>query len=1187
MRNDWDITASTIESQRQAADPALSAWVSANAGSGKTHVLANRVVRLLLDGVQPNRILCLTYTKAAAANMSARVFGLLGAWTHLDDEQLAATIRDMEGFPPDTERLSRARRLFAEALETPGGLKIQTIHAFCEAILHQFPLEAGIAGHFEMMDTAMEAALLADARRRLLTKATSGSDAGLFDAFDHIMARAGETGLDRLLTDIIRKRDELTPVLADRESIMARLRDQLGLHEGLTVESLLADALPPEGWDKNAISDLRAHCDQLGAKRPLDFCDKLLVALDQDDPLARFHAFAHALRKDNGEAYGEKWLFGAKLLQARGDAFVSNYHSAVNDVSTVERQLNTLDLLEATHAALTLAEALLDRYERSKIARGLLDFSDLVTRTADLLTRNRAASWVQYKLDKGIDHLLVDEAQDTSPRQWRVIEALASEFFAGEGSKADQRRTIFAVGDEKQSIYSFQGAEPGQFSEAGARFGARIRQAEKGFARVKLRQSFRSTPDILSAVDQTFGTADARRGLMQNDEPVEHETVRASHAGDVELWPYLTADEAETPARWVEGLDPSAAPAAKLADEVAGQIADWLSHHSRLPGKASRIRAGDVLVLVRKRDRFIHALARALKKKGVSVAGTDRLHLSDHIAVQDLTAIGRFVQQPNDDLALAGLLKSPFFALTDDDLMALLLPRDSRSLWQRLRQAGADDGRFEAAASQLGIWRDEAGYRRPADFFGAVLGRDGGRRKLIARLGPEAGEVIDEFQRFVMAQEKLGLTDLERVVDALSHSAPEIKREMEQGRDEVRIMTVHAAKGLEAPIVFLVDSGGAPSHHSHLPELMRLPLKTGKHGPSTDAYLWKAPELGRVPQMEELKTLTLTAQEEEYRRLLYVGMTRAEDRLIVCGYCGKAAPDHPTWLNLVQSGLEASGKVVPMTEHPVVQGRQVLRYAPSAHPALPLAANEETTSPTAERPLPFDPLRQFPAPDPAPRPLSPSGAGDLLETAIDDSETEAVAGVSPVLGMDHAPVAWPIRKGLAVHRLLELLAEYPAEQRHDACDRWLSGHDFTQSEQRSIRENVLAVLDHPEFSAAFASGSRAEVSIAGTLIVQGRKRAVSGIIDRIAVSEDEVLAVDFKTNATIPDSEDAVPEAYAGQMALYRALLVQLFPEKAVRCALIFTGGPRLVALSETLLDATAERLGVKSDQKASDRQGS
>ncbi len=829
MRGDWTITASTKESQRRAADPSLSAWVSANAGSGKTHVLANRVVRLLLNGVPPNRILCLTYTKAAAANMSARVFGILGGWTHLDDETLAETIAGIEGTAPDAARLARARRLFAEALETPGGLKIQTIHAFCEAVLHQFPLEAGIAGHFEMMDTAMEAALLADARRWLLTRATGGREPALFAAFDHVMARAGEFGLDQLLGEIVRKRDDLMPVLAHRGTAMKRLRGHLGLAEGVSAGQIIEHALPAPDWDRVAVEALRQECEKLGSKRPLDFCEKLLSALAADDATVRFQAFAKAFRKDGGP-YSAGWLFGTKLLNTKSEAFVASYETAVAHITEAERQINTLDLLDATDAALTLAEALLDRYERSKTARGLLDFSDLVTRTASLLTRNRAAAWVQYKLDKGLDHLLVDEAQDTSPQQWQVIEALATEFFSGEGARDDRSRTIFAVGDEKQSIYSFQGAEPGQFSATGRRFGQRVAGSDRPFAEVRLRQSFRSTPDVLSAVDLTFGTPEARKGLTREDEPVEHDTVRAVHAGDVELWPYLAAQQSEAPERWTEGLDPSAAPAAQLAEEVASQIARWVTGNERLAGKDRPLRAGDVLVLVRKRDRFIHALARALKQKGVNVAGTDRLHLSDHIAVQDLTAIGRFVQQPNDDLALAGLLKSPFFGFTDDDLMTLLLPTDARSLWQRLRQAAGDDERFAEAARQLRQWRDEAGFRRPADFFGAVLGRDGGRRKLTARLGAEAAEVIDEFQRFVMAQEMLGLTDLERVVDSLSHAAPEIKREMEQGRDEVRIMTVHASKGLEAPVVFLVDSGGAPSHHSHLPGLMRMTVPAEKGG---------------------------------------------------------------------------------------------------------------------------------------------------------------------------------------------------------------------------------------------------------------------------------------------------------------------------------------------------------------------
>jgi ATP-dependent helicase/nuclease subunit A len=1164
------IPSDTLEQQARASDPENSAWVSAHAGSGKTHVLAQRVIRLLLDGAEPGKILCLTYTKAAAANMSNRVFAELGAWTALGDEELAEAIRKVEGRAPARERLTRARRLFAAALETPGGLKIQTLHAFCEAILHRFPLEANIAGHFEMLDSQMESALVAEARRDLLTGIGVGEDAKLAAAFETVLSIGGEGGLDALLGEIVARRDDLRAFIDEigcgsSDALFA----EFGFKPGDTPDHLIAAGWPDAYFDEALAKALEARAMAAGKTTAANFAAELKALCAEADPQSHFGQLCRCFLTKDGPGLKPK---STKNIMAKGVAghfpeFADEFARFTALLLALSDRVALLRMLEATRAALTIADLLIGRYERLKAARGFLDFNDLIRRTVHLLARSDVGPWVQYKLDRGIDHILIDEAQDTSPEQWQVVRRMAAEFFSGLSARDNVRRTIFAVGDEKQSIYSFQGADPEAFALSGYEFGRQVSGAEGRFEKVRLQRSFRSTEDVLLAVDRVFASAEARQGLTRDEEEIVHTTIRAGEPGYVEIWPLIEPTAVTEPDDWTEAIDHASAPSVRLAEHIAGTIRQWIDAGEVIEGKGRRLTPGDVLVLVRKRDRFVNALSRALKEKGIAVAGADRLSLPGHIAVQDLVALGRVALQPGDDLSLAALLKSPVFGLTEEELFALASDRGERSLLSVLRARAEGDPRLAKVVEELDVWRNEAAFKPVFEFYAGVLARDGIRSAMIARLGPAAGEILDEFLSFCMAVERTGLPGLESFLATLESAGPDIKREMDQKRDEVRIMTVHSAKGLEAPVVFLVDGGSRPFSDSHLPRL--IPYTARNRGWQGRGFLWRASSDLANGVSQAVNAALKEKAEEEYRRLLYVGMTRAEDRLIVCGYRGKMKPHDGIWHNLVNAAL-AGAPESNIRRHPVADLDVIRHQASDARtpPTQPASASEvRPPSP------PFSDLPALPEGfgEELPRPLSPSGASLLIG---ETDEPELPATVASALDKEAAP-AFAIERGLAMHKLLQTLPDMPNAEREAAARRYLTriGAGWRDEDRDRAWASVASILDDASFAPIFTPGSRAEVSIMGTLDIRGRPRTISGKIDRLAISEREVLLVDYKTDRHPPVEASRVPDAYLLQLALYRALLQPLYPGRPVAAALLFTEAPRLVPLPAEAMDSALARL--------------
>ncbi|WP_404381849.1 double-strand break repair helicase AddA [Caenispirillum salinarum] len=1145
--------------QRRAARADASVWVGASAGTGKTKVLTDRVLTLLLAGTPPEKILCLTFTKAAAAEMSNRLADKLAVWSTLPDADLFRTLDKLLGTAPTEAQVALARRLFARVLDVPGGMKIQTIHSFCQALLRRFPLEAGIAPHFEVMDDRDAAEAMAEARDDVLSRARSGTDPELADALSTITALVHEVKFPELLVALSSQRGRIRRMLDAHGGLDGAVAAICGLLEvpvGARPSTLLEAACADAALDTDG---LRLCCTAFagGSAKDVEKGDALAAFLNATEGPARlalFDAYKAAFLTSKDEP--RKTLATKKVLTAQPLAEDLLLKEAER-LCALCAQMKSATVAAATTALLRIADAVLGRYEGWKRARARMDYDDLIQTARRLLETEGQAAWVLFKLDAGLDHLLIDEAQDTNPDQWAVVRGITREFFAGAGARDETTRTVFAVGDRKQSIYSFQGADPDAFEAMRGLFADHVPASGATWDEVPLEFSFRSTPAVLEAVDAVFSTTGsaAQDGVVLPGENVRHIPFRRGQAGLVEVWPPVVPAAAEEPDPWKPPVERLRADSAqtRLARLVAKRIHRMVTDKERLESANRPIRPGDIMVLVRRRGPFVEDLVRALKELDVEVAGVDRMVLTEQMAVMDLMALGQFLLLPEDDLTLACVLKSPLIGLTEDDLFDLAHNRGRLSLWDALakRQGRADA--FGEAHAVLSDLLGRADFLRPHELYAHVLsGPLQGRRRLLSRLGWEAEDPIDEFLSMTLAYERGHAPSLQGFLHWFETGATEIKRDLESGdRDAVRVMTVHGSKGLQAPVVFLPDTMQMPTVG---PTLLW-------HGDGEDRLMLWPPGADHTDAVcQELKDAAKAAREREYRRLLYVAMTRAEDRLIVCGWETRKSRPDGCWYDLIRAALEplAATAEDPFLEaEGETEGAEVLRLT-SDQKADPDRAREAREEIDHHREPPAW-LRRAPEAEPRPpRPLTPSAP------TVEDPPVR-----SPV-GQDATAERVRFQRGRLIHRLLQSLPDIPdGAARAEAARRYLArpAWQLPPGEQEQIAAETLAVIAEPAFAALFGPGSRAEVPVVGLV---GR-HVVSGQVDRLVVTEDEVLVVDYKTNRPPPQKVDDVSEGYLRQMAAYRGALADLYPGRPVRCALLWTDGPRLMELPAGRLDDLIE----------------
>lgn len=1099
-------------SQRNASNPQASVWVSASAGTGKTKVLISRLLRLMLQGGAPEKILCMTFTKPAAAEILDRLQQITRAWALMESGNLAKELEALGNTQPDAKLLQLARNLFARILNVPGGMRIMTIHAFCQSVLSRFPIEANIPTHFTVADDAKTSELMNLAKHHLLWDGQEHAQ-----DFMHFMNYLDEDKQNALLQNILAKRYYLYQIMEHyptRDAYKRHLHDLFGLAADLDMKGLEHNfhAQMPSTELKAAFPVLYTSASEVFLKKLsileqnvsapiLNIEEYCIFFVTKEDGTPR-KSLLPKMKKENSALVGE--------FMQREQARIAEYL----------RHKTALKIIHATVALYQIANAILHYYQNLKKMQSVLDYEDQISATCNLLCDSTQYQWVLYKLDNQIEHLLIDEAQDTSPAQWDIVDAVTNEFFVGEGRYPAGSRTVFVVGDEKQSIFSFQNADPEGFFQSGEKL------AEKtSLNKIPLNENFRSSPLILSLVDQVFADSAFAQNITRNPDKVTHSAFKTTLPGAIHLWPKVAREEDV----------PSYLQQFRLAQKIADHVQELLKNPEN--------KAGDVMILVNRRAPMAAKIMKAFKDRNIPISGPDRTILNEHLAVKDCLSFIQFVLNPQDNYNTACFLKSPFIGLDDEALFALR--------YKDLEKSIADNLFSSEYTSMIAYLQKMTGIAQTESamaFIHTILDQPcpyderSGRHALIKHLGYDTEDILENFVDTAYHFDSTEPAQLQNFYNMLVQKTDTLKQEQsDMDKSYVQLMTVHSSKGLQAKIVILADSTSKPTHYRFDREVLW--LEDPKQG-----FIWPVESGIALDVVDTIKTHFKRKSFAEYYRLLYVAMTRAEQELIICGFetTKEAVSDYEAWYDIVKNAVDhmaASGTYKKSSSS--IFGREAL--------SLTFAGEKTDIVPTAkklkaEKTALMDVLRtKPPAEQIRTRPLRPS-----------QPFGNEPAALSP---LDYSSQAQNFQRGQLLHRLFRVVPdlENPAQ----AIEEILQNEKYLSSSNRKkIRDEVLSVFQNPEFAGLFSSQARGEVPLVGEIILDGKPYAVSGQVDRLLVTNKNVMIVDYKTNRPPAMNEEDVAEIYRMQMLSYKLLLQNIYPDKNVKTAILWTSVPYLLPLS-------------------------
>jgi ATP-dependent helicase/nuclease subunit A len=1113
--------------QREAVLPDRDVWLSASAGSGKTQVLSARVIRLLLEvKVKPENLLCLTFTKAAAAEMAERINRRLASWVQMKGGDLGADLKAIgTAYTPDAKK--RARKLFAQVLDAPGGgLQIMTIHSFCQSLLATFPEEAGLLPGFEAIDDRAVNELHSDALSELVQNSEADGRGWLLGNLQAMSLNMGEDGVRHYLRRCASQRQALEELVPDGPGALVLARRIMGV----SFEGSIADEMERRCDDAaidwhviEALAEINHHWGTAtGDKRAA--CIRAWLAMEPQQRATGLSELAGCWSTKAGEL--------AKTGPKKEEAYEGLALAAHQWSRSLIQFRDAAEFAERLAPALITGKAYAAHYAHMKHARGLVDFDDLIAHAGDLLNRGGMAEWVRYKLDRKIDHILIDEAQDTNDAQWSIIEALSGDFYSGAGQGADRARTLFAVGDFKQAIYGFQGTAPEKYRAAGLRIEERISEAGGELHRLTLSQSFRSTRPILDFANAVLDhLGEDALGL---DEPVPAHFSEKPDFGTIELMlPVHAASDGggdgDDEKQWLTEEK------RVLAHRIADHVKNLVDAKPVLATTGLPLKPGDIMILLRSRGDLAGLIVARLHAKGVPVAGIDRLRIVEPIAVQDLLSAIRFALQPQDDLSLACLLLSPLIGWDQDRLLKHGYRPTGHELWRHLRS----QGELETELKPLFDMLNSADQTTPYAFLEQILsGPTGGRRKFRARLGAETMVPIEELLNLAMQYGQEGGASLQGFLDWFERGGGEIKREGLAQSSDVRVMTVHGAKGLEAPVVIMADIAGDPEKSGDRNRGIDVPIENSDH----TLPLIPIKKAGRSEDLEKLIDERRERELQEHYRLLYVAMTRASEHLVMAGSLGvraKGETPENSWYNALEAGMKALG--CDWLSDPLWGG--VMRHEADGkfeRKKVEAAAVAETLE------APSWLFQPAPPEGNPPRPLAPSNLDDDLYGDAPASDALRLAA----------------RRGKLIHALFEQYDGRDLEQFGADALAWLKRNEAAgELDHAEIVAQIMSVLGNNEWAALFSKAARAEVPLAalvGTTVISGR-------VDRLLVEHNRIRLIDFKTGRKVPQNPGEVPVPILRQMAHYVAALEAIFPGREVEASLLYTSGPALLKLDQDL----------------------
>lgn len=1063
--------------QKQALDPHFSCWVEASAGTGKTKVLTDRVLSLLLSGAAVSDIVCLTFTKAAGAEMANRLRYRLYQWATLPRHILRRELEDFLGSSFKEGHLDKAKQLFLSILNSAHGIRIQTIHGFCQSLLKTFPLEAGLLPHFKIMSDVEKKQLLEESYEQLWELLEE-------EEIKLLTNHLSEIQFYEFLDFFLEHKENLLHVSSSE--LIENLSKDFGLSNSskLNVEEFFQHSFKIDpailSFNKASVADVK-------------ICHTFLK-FEQATLEEKINGFSeYSLLFLTAEGTLRKRIFSKAVQEAFPHVAHIMESEAKNILALYEERVKKR-IFERSALLMQIAQKFLRIYEEIKSHKVWLDYDDLVIYTRNLLKKSHIKPWILEKLDYTLKHILIDEAQDTSQVQWDLILALIEEFYAE--NVQDRPRTLFVVGDLKQSIYSFQGASPIAFEKAKKAFQKLPRHRV-----ITLSTSYRSTPAILQFVDHLF-----KSSVFQHSQSNSfHQISRHGAPGMVEIWPLVTIEKTEEVEGWnvAETQHTDHNPRRKLAIKIASVISEWLQKGEILHSKSRLLEPRDIMILVRRRDIFMEELVRALKIKGVPVTGLDRMILTDQLAVKDLLCLCDVVLLPDDDLSLSTLLKSPFFGVSEEEIFHLCQNRKDQTLWQYMQGSFA----CEKIVARLLDWQTAASKRSPYSFFNWILTAQEGRKRLLERLGPEIDDILEEFLSVCQEYEKNHGMHLQCFIWWVRQQNIEVKRSLEQTEEnQVRIMTVHGAKGLQAPVVFLPDTTQIPMSRSSL-----------YWNDSPPFLVWTDKESRKIPPLESL--IKKDQELQEYYRLLYVALTRAEDRLYICGWEGHKNIHPQSWYSLIQAGLKEIGEVIEIPE--MGEG---CRYG-----HLVYVSKEEISAPSFK---PFIPLPHW-----------------IKEPWIEEKESQIAPSLTE--RADALVSSAQKEKGVTIHKILQWAVHAEEGHRKVLVKKYIQALSLSKEEKEKIKAAVEAVISHTDFDRFFNKKTRTEVPIHGWI----ENNHIRVILDVLTIfdTEKKIYIVDYKTGAFLEKYRMSPPMSYLKQMSLYKRLVQEIYPDYEVVSALLWT----------------------------------